>query len=109
MIRAVLSLSILLSSATALAGKPEDYLGMWAITMVATYSSCDKAAKVGDTKVEEWNFNLESGKIKTVTVGGTGTDANGAAVAVDAADLPIIVWQELDPTRNGTYVRKSNR
>jgi hypothetical protein len=38
-----------------------------------------------------------------------GTDAIGPAVAVDTADLPIIVWQELDPIRNATYVRKSNR
>jgi hypothetical protein len=38
-----------------------------------------------------------------------GTDANAPVVAVDAADFPILGWQELDPIRNVTYVRKSNR
>ena len=65
--------ALLLASATASAAKPEDYVGVWGVTMTATYSTC-KSTKVGDVKSEEWNFNVESGKIKVVSQGGLGTN-----------------------------------
>jgi hypothetical protein len=73
MLRNALVLSLLLASTPAWAAKPEDFVGVWGVTMTATYSSC-KNASVGDVKSEEWNINVEQGKVSVVSVGGAGTD-----------------------------------
>jgi len=74
MLRAALPLAVLLVAAPALGSKPEDFVGLWGVTMTTSYSTC-KTAKVADVKSEEWNFNVEAGRVKVVTLGGTGTDA----------------------------------
>jgi hypothetical protein len=70
----------------------------------------DLGVSVRNVKVARWTgteWDLTFGSLSAMSA--TGTDATSPVVALDASDSPIVAWQEPDPTRKATYVRKSNR
>jgi hypothetical protein len=63
-----------------------------------------------NVKVARWtgtDWDMTFGLLNAMSA--AGTDATSPVVALDASDSPIVAWQEPDPVRKATYVRKSNR
>jgi hypothetical protein len=75
---------------------------------VVAWSEADVSARV--VKVMRWTgseWDTTFGVLDALPA--KGTDGAAGAIAIGADDLPIVVWQESDPYRKGTYARKSNR
>jgi hypothetical protein len=75
---------------------------------VVVWSDLD--ISVRNVKVARWTgteWDMTFGSLSAMAA--AGTNATSPVVALDASDSPIVAWQEPDPVRKATYVRKSNR